>query len=70
MKLFGTCIWHKWWYIEKYFDCSDVCIWSSGTEYYRQCVHCGVTQKKKYYETDFHDTHDKEIKQYFKEEKQ
>jgi len=60
MKLFGKCIWHNWVCKEVYYDCSDICFWSSGTEYYRQCKDCGLTQKKKY-EGEYCDTRDKYI---------
>jgi hypothetical protein len=45
VKLFNKCLWHDWVYKSVYYDCSDICFWSSGTEYYRQCKDCKETQK-------------------------
>ena len=70
MKIFGICLWHNWTYIEKYFDCSDICIWSSGTEYYRQCKNCKETHKRKYYQEDYAKTADGIILNLFKSERQ
>jgi len=61
MKLFGKCLFHKWKYKEVYYDCSDICLWSSGTEYYRQCEHCKLTQTKSYYEKEYKNTTKKYI---------
>jgi len=68
MKLFGQCLWHSWDYKSIYYDCSDICIWSNGTEYYRQCKHCGETQKRKYYEDCYTKTTDINIIKLFKKD--
>jgi hypothetical protein len=68
MKIFNKCLWHNWIYIEKYYDCSDICIWSSGTEYYRQCKDCKETQKRKYYKEEYEKTTDEYITNLFKDE--
>jgi len=66
MRFLGKCFWHNWTYTEKYYDCSNICIWSSGTEYYRQCKDCKKTQKRGYYEEAYKDTHEKHILKLFK----
>jgi len=68
MKIFGICLWHNWNNIEKYYDCSDICIWSSGTEYYRQCKCCNETQRKTYYEDNYKKTTDGFVLNLFKKE--
>jgi len=67
MMILGKCLWHNWVYLEKYYDCSDICIWSSGTEYYRQCKDCKETHKRIYYEKDYTKTTDDFILNLFKE---
>jgi hypothetical protein len=69
MKILGICLWHEWEYKSYYFDCSNICIWSSGTEYYRQCKCCKLTQKRRYYQENYSNTTDKFIINKFKKEK-
>jgi len=68
MKLFGKCLWHNWIYKEVYYDCSDICIWSNGTNYYRQCKDCIKTQIRSDYEYTYHTTKDNYTINLFKKE--
>ena len=67
MMILGKCLWHNWVYLEKYYDCSDICIWSSGTEYYRQYKDCKETQIRAYYEDEYKTTTAKRALNIFKE---
>lgn len=53
MRLFGKCIWHRWKKKSIYYDCFDICIWSSGTVHYRKCKDCGILEDRKYYEKTY-----------------
>ncbi len=48
MQLFGICIVHDWMIESIYYDCSDICMWSSGTMHYRKCRHCGKTEQRRW----------------------
>jgi len=30
MKIFNYCLWHNWEFKTVYYDCADICFWSSG----------------------------------------
>jgi len=49
MIIFNYCLFHNWVYSEKYYDCSDICFWSSITVYYRECKDCKKREEKLHY---------------------
>lgn len=53
MKILGICLWHRWKTKSIYYDCSDICIWSSGTVTYRECKDCGVKQERRWNEEEW-----------------
>ena len=46
MTLFNYCLWHNWKFRTVYYDCSNICFWSSGFEKYRRCKDCGLQESK------------------------
>ena len=53
MKLFNKCLWHNWKYTSKHYDYTDICLWSSGSVDYRECLDCGRKEQKRYHEKEY-----------------
>ena len=37
---------YNWEFRTVYYDCSNICFWSSGFENYRRCKDCGLQESK------------------------
>jgi len=55
MQLFGKCLFHRFERFNVYYDCSDICFWSSGTEEYKFCKDCHVSFSKSSYDKEWNE---------------